>query len=86
MMPKGIRKVHVLRKVEIEWGDLKKGDIFRTVKVDKSDIHADEETWCLAIKDCEEDAGAAQFKILSECILDNIDNFAPSVIKTLGAC
>ncbi|MCK5138356.1 MAG: hypothetical protein KAQ85_00805 [Thermodesulfovibrionia bacterium] len=78
---KPIRKVRVLRQIEVSWANLKKGDIFRTLKIDDEDIHADEEVWNLAIEDVKETNDPETFRILSECILDNIQNFAPSVIK-----
>ena len=78
---KPIRKVRVLRQIEVSWMNVKKGDIFRTLKIDDEDIHADEEVWNLAVKDAEETNDPATFRILSECIIDNIQNFAPSVIK-----
>ena len=40
MTDKPLRRVKVLREVEIDFRDLKKGDIFRMVPAGQKDVHA----------------------------------------------
>lgn len=46
-----IRKVLVLKQVEVPWTSIKEGDIFRTLEASTRDVHARPNKWELATCD-----------------------------------
>lgn len=47
------REVRVLREIKIDMEDIKKGDIFRSLPADETDVQANPESWWMASKDAE---------------------------------
>lgn len=51
MSEEPLRKVMVLRQVEIPWAALRKGDVFRTLPASPTDSYAESEVWNVATTD-----------------------------------